>query len=94
MASRIIIGGRALGTGKYGGDPLCLCGDPVEILGRCHRCHEALRRRRLGLPPDGEAEDRRLRAYLEKHQAEHGRCAECGARGQEEHDSRCRYAEL
>lgn len=94
MPSRIIIGGRQIGTGKYGGEPKCLCGEIVEILGRCAKCHDALRRRRLGLAPNDDAEKKRLAGYLEKHQARMGRCAECGAHTDEDHDQRCAYADV
>lgn len=94
MASRIVIGGRVLGSGKYSGSPKCLCGDIVTVLGRCDACAEALRRRRRGLPPKDEAEARRLAGYLEKHQAEASKCAGCGAHLDEEHDPRCAYADL
>lgn len=92
MAGRIIIGGRVLGSGRYGGNPKCLCGEIVAILGRCLDCHEALRRRRLGLPPSSKAESKRVAGFLEKHQALRSRCKECGATVSEDHDPRCRYA--
>lgn len=101
MASRIIIGGRVLGSGKYGGSPKCLCGEPVEILGRCGACHDALRRRRLGLPAANEAERKRLAGYLEKFEATAGRCRgicsidgrPCGRSLEEEHRPTCEYEE-
>lgn len=91
MASRIILGGRQLGTGRYGGDPKCMCGESVVTLGRCQDCHDALRRRRLGLPPNDEAERRRLAGYLEKFDAMRGRCADCNATGEEEHQPYCAH---
>lgn len=93
MPSRIRIGGRVLGSGTYGDSPLCICGDPVAVLGRCLACHEALRRRRLGLPPASKAEGKRLAGYLEKYQSLASKCAECGAVGSEDHDKRCSYAD-
>lgn len=93
MSSRIIIGGRTLGSGKYGGNAQCLCGEDVTVLGRCDACHDALRRRRLGLRPNDQAEHKRLAAYLEKFESQLGRCAECGARGEEAHDERCSFGE-
>lgn len=93
MGSRIVIGGRVLGTGKYGGSPKCLCGSPVEILGRCAACHDALRRRRLGLPPNNAAEKKRLDAYLEQHEADSGKCPACGRLVSEDHTQQCAYRE-
>lgn len=78
MPSRIILGGRVLGTGKYGGEVRCLCGELVAVLGRCAACHEALRRRRLGLKPSDKAEKKRLEGYLQKFAANSSRCKECG----------------
>lgn len=94
MATRIILGGRVLGTGKYGGQPLCLCGERVETLGRCLACHEALRRRRLGLKPANEAEAKRLRGYIQKFEAASSRCKECGATTQEEHREDCYFSTM
>lgn len=94
MASRIILGGRQLGTGRYGGSPLCLCGELVAILGRCLDCHEALRRRRVGLPPADKAEAKRLAGWMEKYQASTAKCRQCGQPASEPHDERCVYAHL
>lgn len=77
MSSRIIIGGRTLGTGYA--EARCLCGAPVVILGRCAECHDALQRRRRGMAPNDAAEKRRLDAYLQRYQQHHQRCHECGA---------------
>lgn len=91
MTSRLIIGGRVLGSGKYGGEPKCLCGQPVAILGRCLECNEALHRRRLGLPPKTEAEGKRLAGYLEAYQARSSKCPQCLRSLEEDHDPRCVY---
>lgn len=101
MPSRIIIGGRVLGSGKYGTDAKCLCGEPVSVLGRCAACHDALRRRRLGLEPANAAESKRLGAYLQKYEAAFGRCRGicgidgrvCGRTLEEGHRPTCEYDE-
>lgn len=93
MASRIRIGGRVLGSGKYGTDVRCLCGEIVQVLGRCLQCHDALRRRRLGLAPNTAAEGKRLAGYMEKFEAASSRCKGCGATLEEDHHAACAYRE-
>lgn len=87
-----MLGGRVLGTGKYGGQPRCLCGEQVATLGRCLDCHEALRRRRLGLKPLDKAEKKRLEGYLQKFAAHASRCKECNL--SEGHEPTCYFANL
>ena len=80
MASRIVVGGRVIGSGSIAGAQVkCLCGGAVEVLGRCGPCNLALQRRRLGLPPSDEQERKRLAGFLERYGAAHQRCHECGA---------------
>lgn len=93
MASRIVIGGRVLGTGRYGGEPRCLCGEIARVLGRCMDCHTALGRRRVGLPPRDEPERKRLDKYLKAFEVEASKCVECGRTPAEGHAEGCEVAQ-
>lgn len=73
MSSRIIVNGRVLLGGRYGTAAKCMCGAEVEILGCCAPCHEALVRRRRGLPPKTEQERERLARFMASAAAETAR---------------------